>query len=162
MNEGINVKKRERELHTHNGKMFFFVFINGLIFCSSNELLGWETDRSMHCHLLIASWDDIRLLGRSSWCCSSLNLASAKSVKIRKAGSKPWCPGMLCSECRKWRRDERVIKMHPQVDRFWMEAIEYKAQGRHLLAVPRSHRRISPRWRARPVSECFTAGSFNM
>lgn len=36
----LTLKKRERELHTHNGKMFFFVFINGLDFCSSNELLG--------------------------------------------------------------------------------------------------------------------------
>lgn len=144
MNEDINVKKRKRKLHTHNIKIFFFVFINGLVICSSNEPLQWETDLSMHCHLLIASWDEIRLLWHSSWCCSSLNLASTKSVKIRKAGSTLWCPGMLCSKCRKWKRDKRVIKIHPQVDRFWMEAIENKEQGRHPLAVPRSRRWITP------------------
>lgn len=40
MNEDINVKKKKKKENcTHNVKIFFFVFINGLVICSSNELL---------------------------------------------------------------------------------------------------------------------------
>lgn len=111
-------KKRKSKLHAHNVKIFFLVFKNGLVVCSSNELLQWEADLAVHCPLLIASQDDIRLWWRrASWCCSSLNLACAESMMIRKGlAVNCGCPGMLRSKCRKWKMDERVIKTHPQVD----------------------------------------------